>query len=171
MEAKRIKCPNCHGLLEVTNPKGEAMLMITCPNQDCKAKMRVQFDTGETILAQSKKNETVPGFLTYQGHRYELKEGRNTVGRSSSKHEAQIELTTDDKSMSRLHCLIEAVKLKSGRIKVIISDLRSPEKIDQMPLCVEDEPLVKEDRIVLADGDYIQMGKQRIRFSQKTIEE
>lgn len=171
METKRIKCPSCHGLLEVTNPKGEAMLMITCPNPDCKAKMRVQFDTGETILAQSKKNETVPGFLTYQGHRYELKEGRNTVGRSSSKHEAQIELTTDDKSMSRMHCLMEAVKLKNGRIKVIISDLRSPEKIVQMPLCVEDKPLVKEDRIVLADGDYIQMGKQRIRFNQKTIEE
>lgn len=171
MEAKRIKCPNCHGLLEVTNPKGETMLMITCPNPDCKAKMRVQFDTGETILAQSKKNETVPGYLTHQGHQYELKEGRNTIGRSSSKHDAQIELITDDKSMSRLHCLIEGVKLSNGRIKLIISDLRSPEKIDKMPLYVEDEPLAKEDRIVLADGDYIQMGRQRIRFSQKTLEE
>ena len=171
MEAKRIKCPQCHGLLEVTNPKGEAMLLITCPNPACKAKMRVQFDTGKTILAQSKKNETVPGFLTYQGRRYELKEGRNTVGRNSSKHEANIEFVTDDKSMSRLHCQLEAVKLKNGRIKVIISDLRASEKIAQIPLCVEDEPLAKEDRIVLADGDYIQMGRQRIKFSQKALEE
>lgn len=170
METKLIKCPNCHGMLEVTNPKGEEVLLITCPNPNCKAKMRVQFDTGKTILAQSKKNEMVPGFLAYQGHTYELMEGKNAIGRSSSKHEAQIELATDDKSMSRLHCQIEVVKLKSNRMKVIISDLRTPEKIAQMPLCVEDEPLAKEDRVVLADGDYILMGRQRIRFSQKPIE-
>lgn len=170
MEAKRIKCPNCHGVLEVTNPRNQTVLLITCPNPDCKAKIRVQFDTGETILAQSKKNEMVPGFLTYQGHTYKLMEGKNTIGRSSSKHEAQIEFTTDDKSMSRLHCQIEVVKLKSNRMKVIISDLRTKEKIVQRPLCVEEEPLAKEDRVVLADGDYILMGRQRIRFSQKPIE-
>lgn len=170
MEAKRIKCPNCHGILEVTNPRNESILLITCPNPNCKAKIRVQFDTGETILAESKKNEMVPGFLTFQGHKYELMEGNNTIGRSSSKHEAQIEFATDDKSMSRLHCQIEVVKLKSNRMKAIVSDLRTSEKIAQMPLCVEDEPLAKEDRVVLADGDYILMGRQRIRFSQKPNE-
>lgn len=170
METKRIKCPNCHGLLEVTNPKNEDVLLITCPNPYCKVKMRVQFDTGETILAQSKKNEMVSGFLTYQSHTYELMEGKNTIGRSSSKHEAQIEIVTDDKSMSRLHCQIEVVKLKNNRTKAIISDLRTTEKIAQSPLCVEDEPLAKEDRVVLTDGEYIQMGRQRIMFNQKTIE-
>ena len=170
MEAKRIKCPNCHGVLEVTNPKNETILLITCPNPNCKAKMRVQFDTGETIVAQSKKNEMVPGFLTYKGNTYELMEGKNTIGRSSSKHEAQIEFATDDKSMSRLHCQIEVVKLKRNRMKAVINDLRTPEKIAQRPLCVENEPLAKEDRVVLANGDFILMGRQRIRYNQKPIE-
>lgn len=170
MEAKRIKCPNCHGMLEVTNPKNEAILLITCPNPNCKAKIRVQFDTCETIIEQSKKNEMVPGFLTYQGHKLELMEGKNTIGRSSSKHEAKIELDTDDKSMSRLHCQIEVVKLKSNRMKAIISDLRTPEKIVHRPLCVEDEPLAKEDRVVLTNGDVILLGKQKVHYYQKSIE-
>lgn len=170
MESKIITCPNCHGKLEVTNPKQEPMLLITCPNPACGAKLRVRFDTGETIIAPKKKVATVPGYLSYNGEYFVLAEGRNSVGRNSSKHESNIEIQTADKSVSRVHCLLEAVRIESVRMKVIASDLRSEEKMAQMPTCIADEPLAKEDRIVLEDGDTIKIGGQVLTFHQKELE-
>jgi hypothetical protein len=176
MESKKITCPSCHGILEVTNPKGEPIQMIKCPNPACGARLRVRFDNGETILAPKKSVATVPGYLTWNGHTFELKEGRNTVGRNSSKHEADIELLTDDRSVSRLHCLLEAMRLKSGRVKVVISDLRAAEKISVKPTIVFDEgldfedPIAPEDILVLEDGDTIEIGDQRLYFHQKPLE-
>ena len=170
MESKRIVCPGCHGTLEVTNPKGEPVLMIKCPNPACGAKLRVRFDTGETVIAPKKTAATVPGYLTWDGQSFELKEGRNSVGRSSSKHEADIELPTEDRSVSRLHCLLDARRLNSGRVKVVISDLRTAEKISQKPTLIYDESLAPEDMLVLEDGDTIEIGDQTLRFHQKTLE-
>ena len=170
MESKIITCPNCHEQREVTNPKKQRLLMITCSNPTCGAKIRVRFDTGETIIAQKKNAATVPGYLSYGGKHYELQEGRNTVGRSSSKHEAQIELETTDRTMSRVQCLLEVVRTENGRVKVIISDLRSSNKISQKPTLVGDDPLEEGDRLVLEDGDTIQMGEQIVKFHQKELE-
>lgn len=144
--------------------------MIKCPNPACGAKLRVRFDTGETVLAQKKLAATVPGYLVLSGQGYELKEGRNTIGRSNSNHEADIELATDDRSVSRLHCLIEAIRLKDGRVKVVISDLRTAEKMAEKPTLVYDEPLHPEDCIVLDDGDTIELGDQTLHFHQKPLE-
>ncbi len=170
MEIKKIVCPGCHGLLEVTNPKNEPVLMVKCPNPACGAKLRVRFDTGETVIAPKKDVATVPGYLTWNGQSYVLSEGRNTLGRSSSKHEASIEIDTIDKSVSRLHCLLEAVRLKTGRVKVVISDLRSAEKIVQKPTLVYDDPLTIDDQLVLEDNDTIVIGEQTLRFHQKPLE-
>lgn len=170
MESKKIVCPGCHGTLEVTNPRKEPVLMIKCPKPACGAKLRVRFDTGETVLAPKKGAATVPGYLSWGGETYELKEGRNTVGRSSSKHEAGIEIATDDKSVSRLHCQLEATRLKSGRVKVIISDLRAGDKIVRKPTLVDEEPMAAEDCLVLEDGDTIGIGDQTLYFHQKPLE-
>ena len=144
--------------------------MIKCPNPACGAKLRVRFDTGETIIAPKKTAATVPGYLTWDGQSFELKEGRNSVGRGSSKHEADIELPTEDRSVSRLHCLLDARRLNSGRVKVVISDLRTAEKISQKPTLIYDESLAPEDMLVLEDGDTIEIGDQTLRFHQKTLE-
>lgn len=165
-----IVCPSCHGTLEVTNPKGEPVLMIKCPNPECGVKLRVRFDTGETVIAPKKGAANVPGYLIWGGQSFELKEGRNSVGRGSSKHEADIELPTDDRSVSRVHCLLEVIKLKSGRVKVVVSDLRSADKIAQKPTLVYDDLLASEDRLVLEDGDTIEIGDQTLRFHQKSME-
>ena len=144
--------------------------MIKCPNPECGVKLRVRFDTGETVIAPKKGAANVPGYLIWDGQSFELKEGRNSVGRGSSKHEADIELPTDDRSVSRVHCLLEVIKLKSGRVKVVVSDLRSADKIAQKPTLVYDEPLASEDRLVLEDGDTIEIGDQTLRFHQKSME-
>lgn len=170
MESKKIVCPSCHGTLEVTNPKGETMLMVKCPNPACGAKLRVRFDTEDTVLAPKHRAATVPGHLCWNGQRLNLQLGRNTLGRNSSKHEADLEMETNDRSVSRLHCLLEAVRTKSGRVKVIVSELRSAEKLAQKPTFVNDEPMATEDRIVLDDGDTLQLGDQILTFSQKDPE-
>lgn len=170
MESKKIVCPACHGALEVTNPKNEPLLMIKCPNPACGVNLRVRFDTGETIMASKKEAATVPGYLTWDGQCYALNEGKNTLGRSSSTHEANIEIATNDKSVSRLHCLLDVIRLKNGRVKVVVSDLRTAEKIAQKPTMVYDEPLAQEDRLVLEDGDTIEIGGQTLRFHQKPLD-
>ena len=63
MESKKVVCPNCRGTLEITNPKQEPFLMIKCPNPACGAKLRIRFDTGETVLAPKKTAPKVPGYL------------------------------------------------------------------------------------------------------------
>ena len=166
METKEITCPQCKGRLEITNPRNEPVLFITCPNPACKAKMRVAFDMGKTFLTSKKKNEDAPGYLEYKGAKFNLNEGRNTVGRTCLKHIAQIELPTDDMTMSREHCMIEVTRLANGRMKAVISDMRSIEKIKKKPTVIENMCLEKDDRIVMTDGDLVKMGEQLLRYYQ-----
>lgn len=164
MEKKTIKCPRCHGILEVTNPNAEPVLLIACPNPQCGAKMRITFATGETVLAPHEKSDDIIGHLLYEGECYPLQEGCNTIGRQSRNSQATIQLPTDDLSMSRQHVQIQVTRLKSGRIKAVISDLRDAEKIKALPTLVDDQPLLPEDAIVLTSGDSIVMGKTRIKY-------
>ncbi|MCR5157774.1 MAG: FHA domain-containing protein [Prevotella sp.] len=165
MEKKKIiKCPRCQGILEVTNPKAEPVLLITCPNPQCGAKMRVTFDTGETQLAETERTDDQPGRLAFGGIYYPLAEGENSVGRQSKTSKATIQLPTDDLSMSRAHVRIMVHRLKSGRVKAIISDMRGADKQQQLPTRIDDEPMMPEDAFVLTHGDSITLGNTRIKY-------
>lgn len=164
MEKKTIRCPRCHGILEVTNPKAEPVLLITCPNPQCGAKMRVTFATGDTILADTQPHEGVIGQLLFNGQHFPLSEGVNTVGRRSGNNNATIQLPTDDRSMSRLHVQIQVTRLKSGRVKAVLTDLRDREKVRLLPTRVDDEPLQPEDAFVLAQGDTLTLGHTTLKY-------
>lgn len=164
METKRIQCPKCHGLLEVTNPKGDPVLLITCPKPDCGAKMRITFDTGDTILADAKPHEDAIGHLAMGSRTFALAEGTNTVGRKSTSSNATIQLPTDDRSMSRQHAQIEVTRLKNGRVKAVLTDLREADKICQLPTRIDDEPLLPGDAFVLENGDAITMGQTEVKY-------
>ena len=165
MEKKTIKCPRCHGILEMTNPKAEPVLLITCPNPQCGAKMRITFDTGDTVLAERERGDDKIGKLVYNGDSYPLAEGENTVGRQSKTSKATIQLPTDDQSMSREHVRIVVHRLKSGRIKAVMSDMRGADKQQQLPTRIDDEPLLPEDAFVLSHGDVITLGKTIVRYA------
>lgn len=164
MEKKTIKCPRCHGILEVTNPKSEPVLLITCPNPQCGAKMRITFDTGETQIAESKRDDDQPGRLMLGGDSYPLAEGENTVGRRAKTSKATIQLSTDDQSVSREHLRIVVYRLKSGRMKVVASDMRGEDKQQQLPSRIDDEVLLPEDAVVLSNGDIITLGNTRVKY-------
>lgn len=164
MEKKTIKCPRCHGILEVTNPKADPVLLITCPNPQCGAKIRVTFDTGDTVLAEHERGDDKIGQLVYNGDSYPLVEGENTVGRQSKTSKATIQLPTDDQSMSREHIKIMVHRLKSGRVKAVVSDMRDADKMEKLPTRIDDEPLLPEDSVVLSHGDTITLGKTKIKY-------
>ena len=148
----------------MTNPKGEAVLLITCPNPACGAKLRITFDTGDTILADAKPHEGKIGHLAMGSHTFTLTEGTNTVGRQSASSSATVQLLTDDLSMSRLHVQIQVTRLKSGRVKAVLSDLRDAAKIRQLPTRIDDEPLLPGDAFVLENGDAITMGHTEVKY-------
>lgn len=168
LKSRKITCPKCGAMIEVGNPNNLAVRDITCPNPNCKVLLHVNFDDGETILADNNEQKNIPGKLQYNGHApLELKEGKQTIGRADSKHTADLGIEVDDHAMSRLHCLIEVIKLASGKVKAIISDIRDDEKIKIRPTIVDNNPLCKMDRIVLDDGDYVKMGDTMIKYVQE----
>ena len=48
MQTKRIKCPNCQVVLDVTNSKNEQVKQITCPK--CQAVLQVKFPPQQAPL-------------------------------------------------------------------------------------------------------------------------
>ena len=78
MQKKTITCPKCGTSLEVTNPKEQDILLISCPQ--CQAKLRGQFNTGETVLEESPSDKKEIGSLSCKGCKYPLQLGINTIG-------------------------------------------------------------------------------------------
>lgn len=164
MEKKTIKCPRCHGLLEVTNPKAEPVLLITCGNPQCGAKIRVTFDTGETQIVDHHHLSTTIGQIACHGEYYPLALGENTVGRRSKTSAATLQLPVDDASMSRQHARIVVHRLKNGRVKAVLSDMREAVKSVRLPIRIDDEPLQPEDAFVLTHGDVVLLGATRVKY-------
>ena len=167
METKRIRCPRCRGILEVTNPKGEDVLMVTCPNPQCGAHLRIDFRTGDTVLAKAGKGDDIIGCIAYAGDCYPLCEGINTIGRKAGTSDATLQIETDDRSMSRKHAQIRVVRLKSGRVKAILSDVRDAQKAELLPIIFDDAPLFPGDAVVLADGDDFTLGRTKLKYKKQ----
>ena len=151
--------------MEVTNPKGEEFVMITCPQ--CQAKLRVAFDTGETVIAEASSDKKAIGKLVCKGVSYELQLGTNTMGRKSPKSTATIQIETDDRSVSRIHVEIYVVKLKNERIKAVLRDIRDTEKMEKHPSYFDDQIMYSEDRLDLENGDTFKIGGLLIKYVQK----
>ena len=185
MQVKRIRCPQCRVVLEVKNTKGEAVKQIICPS--CKTALQVKFDTpmeartyhipprqsapdnGETQLPQGLNGATqlVPTksasshhlHLAYNVHTYPLAEGQNIIGRKGYTSEATVQIDTDDRYMSRLHCIITVTTLPDGTRKAVLSNHQNKNTIT-----VDGQPLEAGDAIRLADGNSIRMGHTDIIF-------
>lgn len=185
MQVKRIQCPQCKVVLEVKNSKDEAVKQIVCPS--CKTALQVKFDTpmeartyhipprqsapdnGETQLPQGLNGATqlVPTksssshhlHLAYNAHTYPLAEGQNIIGRKGYTSEATVQIDTDDRYMSRLHCIITVTTLPDGTRKAVLSNHQNKNTIT-----VDGQPLEAGDAIRLTDGNSIRMGHTDIIF-------
>lgn len=161
MKTKILKCPKCGGTFEVKNVNDEKVLLITCPNPQCKAKIRLLFETDETILAQPESGECF-GYIYYAGQYSPLKEGKQILGRSHSN--ADVHIPSGDKSMSRMHLEVDVVRLKTDRVKVLVRDIRDKAKIEKMPTKLSGSLLEAEDVLVLKHGDVLTLGNTQIKY-------
>lgn len=157
LKKKTITCRYCKTRFEVLNPDNVEERVVPCQNPDCRHSYRVNFVTGDTIITKSPEADKKNGFILFRGRKFPLHEGQNIVGREADSSEADVQLELDEKYkfVSRSHFSIHLIRLKKGKTKYVISDLREKDKIDKVPTLVNDEKLDKVDKIVLSHGDTI----------------
>lgn len=135
-----IKCPSCGAVLQVKNSKNEAVKQIACPN--CKHRLAVSFEE-----SPQKKSSTVPqplGSLYYGEMPIPLQEGINKTQFPGSQH---VELNV--------------VRLADGGSKCIIKATGAEEIVT-----VNGETLQKDDQVVLAKGDKLEIGHVLLYFEK-----
>ena len=183
MEKKNVKCPKCGIKQTVTNSDGASQKVISCRN--CGAKLRVKFekpaDNGfETILPPKKGENKAPvpppppapnaagrgpvGMncplaLLCNGKRYQLQPGLNKVGRISKSINTDVPLEVKDMTVSRFHSLIEVQGVSDGTFRALISNGQN-----KNVTYVNTTPIQGSDKIVLNNGDIIQMGETPVQF-------
>ena len=188
MQTKRIKCPNCQVVLEVTNSKNEEVKQITCPK--CQAVLQVKFppqqapleaetyyapkmpivDSGTTQLAGSSNGETqlvTPeekpkesnARLVFEEQDYFLEEGQNIIGRKGNTSKATVQIATDDRYMSRQHCSITVTTLPDGTKKAVLSNYQNKNLT-----IIDGQEIETGDAIRLVNGNRIKMGHTTVTF-------
>lgn len=102
----------------------------------------------------------VAGFLVYNNVRYPLAIGRNTIGRKSSTPQATVQIDTNgNNTMSRLHAVIETVRMGDMSIRAIISN-----GSNKNPTFVSGVLLNGADKLILKNGAEIKMGNIILRY-------
>ena len=167
-----ISCPQCHVRLSVTNSKNEAIKRIKCPN--CGKQIDIRFkrpvrEDGATVLGGIPTGgETQLGpvsvsrkkaYLEFNGVRYNLEIGRNTIGRKAKTSNADVQLDTSDLYMSRQHAIINVRRMPDGSIK---SDIANDK--NKNATLVNGIEIMPNDILVLQDGATIKMGHTTVTF-------
>jgi pSer/pThr/pTyr-binding forkhead associated (FHA) protein len=113
----------------------------------------------------------VPGWLivhdeTARVQSFDLKEGKNVIGRKSSMA-VDIAIETEDLTMGRRHCMVEVkVNEKRGGFDFLISDLKS---VNGTILNGRiQRKLTDQDVIYLNDGDTFQLGLTKVVFKRNS---
>lgn len=96
-----------------------------------------------------------------------LKPGKNIVGRASESKPADVPIRTEDRYMSRNHCVLEVSQLPSGQWEYLLSDIGSTNGtfLNGKP----NSRLREQMQVVLTDGDTIQIGRTKVVL--KTIQQ
>lgn len=111
----KIGCPQCGSVLLVNPVPGIETKTVTCPI--CKTKntftaYRKIIDQEDPTLINSGTNYTI-GTLQdpATGRTYQLRPGRNVIGRQAPTSKADIQLPCQTKRMSREHIVIDVKKI------------------------------------------------------------
>lgn len=179
--AIRIKCPSCGAVLTVRNTPGIEKKKVTCPI--CKKTHPfVDFTNASDpstlrrpanklnipdSVEESTKIETSNfsiGRLAIEGTsiKYQMKPGRNIVGRRSRNSIADFQIDTgEERSMSRQHLLVEVKKVPNRGFVHYMSLCRAnvnPTTINGCPMTFG------IDCVILHNGDVIKLPGATLRF-------
>ncbi len=168
-----ITCGKCKkkfdGLAGIAIKQGPVFNYFKCPH--CSKIVTVKKTTNGEGLQSNNTAMEITGWLivhdeTVEPQSFDLKIGKNSIGRKSSL-DVDIAIATDDMTMSRQHCVIE-VSLN--------------ERIEKYSFCINDfkstngtilnghveRKLHEHDLIYLSDGDTFQLGMTKIVFKQNS---
>ena len=158
METIDIKCPKCGKVLRLQNQPGIERMFVPCPAcgtrspfAACERVVRKPADK-VTELPSFSKTDSVFLVDSATGISYELPLGSNRVGRAHATSQANVQITTTDMGMSRVHSVINVVKTNSGNMRCVISNANN-----KNATYVNGEKLEDGDEIVLHDGDIVKM--------------
>lgn len=178
IETKNVTCPICKNKYPFTKFKR----VTSATNQDDPhteypdKEERTRYDDEDTTTVEEEKtslgkhaNYTL-GKVTIVGSRvsYQLKPGRNIIGRKGQKSAADFQIDTADKrSMSREHIVIEVKKVPVKGFVHYVSLYK--EKVNATS--IGKNPLLFGDCIVLNHGDLIKLPDATLRFEIPDEEE
>jgi uncharacterized protein YbaR (Trm112 family) len=173
-ETIQIKCPWCNAVLTVRNQPGIENKSVACPV--CKQKSpflqykrnavnNISDDCtqypGAQVSTAAENNIIGQLICPNSGIAYQLKMGRNVVGRKASNSSADFQLDmADNRRMSREHIVIDVKNVPNQGIVHYISLYK--ERVN--PTKVGSESLVFGDCLILKDGDCIQLPDVTLRF-------
>jgi DNA-directed RNA polymerase subunit RPC12/RpoP len=169
----RIRCgnPACGSEFNVGNNTIEQVgNQVACPK--CGAQNRVPkpppkgghgISDAPNPIAQT--NQVEYGWIVVHDEMmpqrvYPLRNGKNVIGRNcdTTPTEVTLRIDTEDKYMSRKHCIIEVIEEKN-RVDYVLSDSMS---INGTYRNGKTERLLTNDEIYLKDSDCIQIGRTKV---------
>ena len=173
---KLINCPKCKAVLQVKFPPQQAPLEAETyyapkkPIADSGATQLAGGNNGETQLAggsygatqlatPKEKTQSSRARLVFEDHPYFLEEGQNIIGRKGNTSKADVQISTDDRYMSRQHCSITITTLPDGTKKAVLSNYQNKNLTS-----VDSQEIEKGDAIRLINGNRITMGHTTVVF-------
>ena len=166
---KLITCPSCKAELQVKFAPQQAPLQAHTFIATPKSPSRQGYDYGATQLVGRKDDgstqlasptgKTMKAELCFRGVSYPLDEGKNIVGRMASTSQANVQIATDDRYMSRQHVAITLSTLPDGSTKAVLSNYQN-----KNTTAVDGQPVETGDAIRLTDGNRITMGRTTVIF-------
>lgn len=177
--AIRIKCPSCGAVLTVKNTPGIERKNVTCPI--CKKTHPfVDFSRVSGAAPHKTRQSNIPdsaeestrietlnfniGRLAIEGTdiKYQMKPGRNIVGRRSRNSVADFQIDTgEERAMSRQHLLIEVKKEPNRGFVHYMSLCRA----NINPTTINGSPMTFGiDCVILHTGDVIKLPGATLRF-------
>ena len=173
---KLINCPKCKAVLQVKFPPQQAPLEAETyyapkkPVADSGATQLAGGNNGETQLAggsygatqlatPKEKTQSSRARLVFEDHPYFLEEGQNIIGRKGNTSKADVQISTDDRYMSRQHCSITITTLPDGTKKAVLSNYQNKNLTT-----IDGQEIETGDAIRLVNGNRITMGHTTVVF-------
>ncbi len=182
---KQVTCDSCGLVLEVPQRNGEPYRIFRCPN--CSHQLRADFtatqsdDSGGTIYGgamgmeqrqkkQEDDTETVltskskakHSMLRYDGKTYPLHNGKNIIGRKAPVSDADVQIATADRHISRQHAVIKVTRITDGSLKALISVCK-----DRLTTKVGGQALAVGDEVVLTNGTSLTLGETSLVYIEE----
>ena len=137
-----FKCPHCGRELAVTAAVGIEEKKVTCINPDCQKPFAVK--------------DSLPQYsLKVGGETYQLRFGRQWIGRKSDGSDAEVQIPDPSNYMSRRHAVVE-LRCTAAGVEVTF------EEHGKNPTRKDGVPLIEDDIIYLAVNDCLEMGGRKM---------